>query len=170
MVQHLISRTQQQQIEWRRDRVLELSSQGFSQSDIARVLQIDRSIISRDIFYLKQQAQKQLTTHIEDTMPVEYQKGIAAIDQVLRMCWGIVGRTDDERIRLEALALIDQCNSHKMDMVTNGSIIEDALNYVNGKAEKLRLSAAAVLKSTQDKTNTSDYEEEEDFEDYQNNN
>jgi hypothetical protein len=68
-------------------------------------------------------------------MPVEYQKGIASIDQVLRMCWGIVGRSDDERIRLQALALIDQCNSHKMDMITNGTIISDALKYVNGKAD-----------------------------------
>ena len=61
--------------------------------------------------------------------------------QALRMCWGIVGRTDDERIRLQALALIDKCNSHKMDMVTNG------------KVEKL--SAAA------DKTKTSTYGQEE---------
>jgi hypothetical protein len=32
-MQHLSTKTQQ--VEWRRDRVLELSSQGFSQSDIA---------------------------------------------------------------------------------------------------------------------------------------
>jgi transcriptional regulator len=48
MVQLLISKVQQQQVDWRRDRVLELSSQGFSQSDIANVLHVDRSIISRD--------------------------------------------------------------------------------------------------------------------------
>jgi len=122
---------------WRRDRVLELSSQGFNQSDIARVLQIDKGVISRDMAYLRHQAQERMKTHIQKTMPIEYQKGIAAIDQVLRMCWGIVGKSNDERIRLQALALIDQCNSHKMDMVTNGSIISDALKYVKGKAEKL---------------------------------
>lgn len=149
---------QQQQIEFRRDRVLELSSQGFSQSDIARVLQIDKTVISRDMAYLKQHAKQLLKTHIEDTMPVEYQKGIAAIDQVLRMCWGIVGKSDDERVRLQALSLIDQCNSHKMDMVTNGSIITDALKYVNGKAEKL-------VRDTSPKQ--SEEEEEEIEKDYQ---
>jgi hypothetical protein len=87
--------------------------------------------------YLRQQAQQKLKTHIEKTMPEEYQKGMIAIDQVLRITWGIVSKTPDERIRLQALALIDQCNSHKMEMVTNGAIVSDALKYVNGKAEKL---------------------------------
>jgi DNA-binding MarR family transcriptional regulator len=41
---------QQQIIEWRRAKVMELLSKGESnQSEIARILQIDKSIISRDI-------------------------------------------------------------------------------------------------------------------------
>ena len=154
MVQLLISKVQQQQISWRRDRILEMQAQGFNQSDIAMVLQIDKSVISRDMAYLRQQAQQKLKTHIEKTMPEEYQKGMVAIDQVLRITWGIVSKTPDERVRLQALALIDQCNSHKMEMVTNGSIVSDALKYVNGKAEKL-------------KTSVSNAELEEEEEDYQ---
>ena len=38
---------QQLQIEWRRAKVLELSSQGYSQIEIATNLQIDKLIISR---------------------------------------------------------------------------------------------------------------------------
>ena len=41
---------QQQQIEWRRTKVMELLSKG--ESEIARVLQVDRSIISRDIAHI----------------------------------------------------------------------------------------------------------------------
>jgi DNA-binding MarR family transcriptional regulator len=44
---------QQQQIEWRRTKVMELLSKGENnQSEIARVLQVDRSIISRDIAHI----------------------------------------------------------------------------------------------------------------------
>ena len=57
MVQLLRSKIQQQQIEWRRVKVLELSSQGYSQIEIATNLQMDKSIISRDLAYLRQQAQ-----------------------------------------------------------------------------------------------------------------
>lgn len=123
---------------------MELSSQGFSQSDIARVLQIEKGVISRDMAYLRHQAQERMKTHIQKTMPIEYQKGIT---QVLRMCWGIAGRSNDERVRLQALALIDQCNSHKMDMVTNGAIVSDALKYVNGKAEKLSAASTKSIES-----------------------
>jgi predicted transcriptional regulator len=75
MVQLLISKVQQLQMEWRRDRVLELSSQGFSQSDIANVLHVDKSIISRDMAYLKQQARENLQHHIHETIPAEYRIG-----------------------------------------------------------------------------------------------
>jgi hypothetical protein len=43
---------QQQQIDWRRSQVLEFASKGYSQSDIARILQIDKSVICRDITVL----------------------------------------------------------------------------------------------------------------------
>ena len=45
MVQLLKSKMQQQQIEWRRAKVLELSSQGYSQIEIATDLLIDKSVI-----------------------------------------------------------------------------------------------------------------------------
>ena len=67
------SKMQHQQIDWRRDQVLELSSQGLMQSEIATVLHVDKSIICRDVAYLRQQAQENLRTHIQDKLPEEYQ-------------------------------------------------------------------------------------------------
>ena len=43
LVQLLRSKMQQQQINWRRAKVLELSSQGYSQIEIATNLQMDKS-------------------------------------------------------------------------------------------------------------------------------
>ncbi len=46
----------QQIIEWRRAKVMELLSKDeTNQSEIARTLQVDKSIICRDITYLRQQ-------------------------------------------------------------------------------------------------------------------
>jgi transcriptional regulator len=39
------------QVEWRRTKVLEQLSKGDSQSEIAKVLQVDLSIISRDVYF-----------------------------------------------------------------------------------------------------------------------
>lgn len=137
MVQFLISKAQHQQIEWRRDRCLELSSQGFSQSDIATMLQVDKSIISRDMAHLRHEAQENLQKHIHETIPEEYQKAMTGINQVLKMCWSIVSKTEDEKTRLQALALINDCTKQKVDLSTNGVVITDAIKYVNGKMDHL---------------------------------
>jgi hypothetical protein len=53
-----MSTKMQQIIEWRRSKVMELLSKGESnQSEIARILQADKSIVCRDIAYPRQQAQ-----------------------------------------------------------------------------------------------------------------
>ena len=92
MVQLLKSKMQQQQIDWRRDKVLELSSQGYSQIEIATDLQIDKSVICRDLVYLRQQVNENLKTHIQDKLPEEYQNCMVGINQVLKICWWQSGR------------------------------------------------------------------------------
>jgi hypothetical protein len=128
---------QQQQMEWRRDRVLELSSQGFSQSDIATVLHVDKSIISRDMAQLRHRAQENLQKHIHQTIPEEYQKACNTLNQLLRMTWSIVGKTEDEKTRLQALALIHDVNKYRTELVTNGVIVNDALRIIQSKMEHL---------------------------------
>jgi hypothetical protein len=126
-----------QQIEWRRDRVLELSSQGFSQSDIATALHVNKTVICRDIAYFKRQAQDNLQHHIHETIPAEYEKAMNSLNQVLRYTWTIAGKTADEKTRLQALTLITECNKYKIDLATNGTIVSDALKCVQSKVDLL---------------------------------
>jgi hypothetical protein len=158
-VQLLISKTQQQQIEWRRDRVMELSSQGFSQSDIATVLQVDKSIISRDVAYFKRQAQNNLQHHIHETIPAEYEKAMNSLNQVLRYTWTIAGKTADEKTRLQALTLITECNKYKMDLATNGTIVSDALKSIQSKIDHINLNGNGKANAN---TNIEQIEESED--------
>jgi hypothetical protein len=37
--------------------------------------------------------------------------------------------TGDDRTRLQALSLINDCYKYKMDLTTNGVVITDAINY-----------------------------------------
>ena len=155
MVQLLNSKMQQQQIEWRRAKVLELSSQGHNQIKIATNLQVDRSIVSRDMAYLKQKAHENLKTHIQDKLPEEYQNCMVGINQVLKICWEIVNKSrnvdndngnsqtitmTDNKTVLQALALINDCNKYKMDLTTNGVVITDAIKFVQSNKDKLTMS------------------------------
>jgi predicted transcriptional regulator len=123
-------------LEWRRSKVLELSSQGHSQPEIASILQISQPTVNRDIGYLRGQARQNLQKHIQDKLPEEYQNCMTGINQVLKICWEIVNKSrninndngqtvtmTDNKIVLQALALINDCNKYKMDLTTNGVVI-----------------------------------------------
>ena len=45
--------------------------------------------------------------------------------------------TVDDRTRLQALALANDCYKYKMDLVTNGVVITDAIKFVKQKKEEL---------------------------------
>jgi hypothetical protein len=165
---------QQQQIEWRRAKVLELSSQGYSQIEIATNLQMDKSIISRDLAYLRQRAQDNLKMHIQDKLPEEYQNCMTGINQVLKICWDIVNRSrnvnnndndgqtvttmTDNKTVLQALALINDCNKYKMDLTTNGVVITDAIKFVQTNKEKLMSAKEDGSKESKEP----DYDEDQD--------
>ena len=51
------------QVEWHRANVLELLSKGDSQTEIAKLLQVDTSIISRDVYFLRQQDKDNINTN-----------------------------------------------------------------------------------------------------------
>jgi hypothetical protein len=139
------------QVQWRRAKVLELSSQGYTQSEISKSLQVDESVISRDKAYLRQGAQENLKIHIQDKLPEEYQNCMVGINQVLKICWEIVNKSrnvdnyngngqtitvTDNKTVLQALALINDCNKYKMDLTTNGVVITDAIKFVQTNKDK----------------------------------
>jgi hypothetical protein len=159
------------QIQWRRTKVLELSSQGNTQSDIAKTLHVGEATVSRDISSLRQQAQINLRTHINDKLPEEYQNCMVGINQVLKICWEIVNKSrgvdndngqtvtvTDNKTVLQALALINDCNKYKMDLTTNGVVITDAIKFVQMNKEKLTMSSKEDEKESEEP----DYNEDKD--------
>ena len=56
----------QRQIEWRRDKVLELTSDGYGVREIARLLEISHPTVSRDLQWLRQQAKEQIRKYIDE--------------------------------------------------------------------------------------------------------
>ena len=53
------------------------------------------------------------------------------------MTWSIVGKTEDEKTRLQALALINDVNKYRTELVTNGVIVNDSLRVIQSKMEHL---------------------------------
>jgi hypothetical protein len=75
------------QVEWRRTKVIELLSKGNSQSDIAKTLQVDLSIISRDVYFLRQQAKDNIKRYIDERLPEEYEKCLVGLTAITKEAW-----------------------------------------------------------------------------------
>jgi transcriptional regulator len=69
------------ELEWHRNKVLELSSQGLTQSEIASILKVTQPTVNKDLSYIKKRAHDNLQKHITETLPHEYQKCIIGINR-----------------------------------------------------------------------------------------
>ena len=162
-------------VDWRRNKVQQLLVRGYSQWDVAEELQIDQSTVSRDIQYLRHQAQTDLQKHIQQKLPEEYQRCLTGMNQVLKLSWQIANNnkqngqdhndnnnntltTGDEKTRLQALSLINDCYKYIMDLTTNGVVITDAIKFVQTNKEKLTMSSKEDDKESKEP----DYDEDED--------
>src|SRR5919197_2806271 len=119
------------QVEWRRTKVLELLSKGDSQSDIAKVLRVDLPIISRDVYFLRQQAKSNIKKYIDERLPEEYEKCMVGLTAILKEAWNTSYRTEDKREKIQALSLAKECYSMKLDLLTNATVVDDAVRFVS---------------------------------------
>ena len=116
-------------LEWRRCKVQELLVKGYNNYEIADTLKIPRHTITKDIRYLRQRAQENLQEQIQERVPEEYQNCLTGINRVLKLALDIAEKpsTADDKIRLQALALANECYKSKLDLTTNGVVVTDAI-------------------------------------------
>lgn len=123
-------------IELRREKVLELLAQGMQQNQIAQKLGVSKATISIDLQFLKSRAEDNLRRHIQDTLPLQYDKAISALTQVVSKVWNIAENTHDERTRLQAYSMFTDCHKYIMDMSASSPRITNALKYVSDLESK----------------------------------
>src|SRR5215213_10710532 len=136
-MKQMTSEMKQQQLEWRRANVLELSSEGYTQREIAGKLQVDLTAVNRDIQFLRQQAQQNLQKHIHETVPEEYQRCMIGMKRNLKQTLEIAETASDPKTKLQARAIANDCYKYIMDLTTNGVVITDAIKYVQNNKEKI---------------------------------
>ena len=116
------------QAEWRRNHVLELTSKGNTQSKISNILQISISTISRDLSYIREKAKTRVRKYIDERLPEEYEKCLVGLTAILREAWNTSQQTDDNREKIQALSLAKECYSMKLDLLTNTTVVDDAIS------------------------------------------
>jgi hypothetical protein len=134
-VEHLS--TEVERLQWRRNKVLELSSQGRNQHQIASILQVGLGTVNRDIQHLKRLAKANISKYINETLPLKYETCLIGLNAILASTWNIANNPhSNERNRLQAISVSMQAYSMKIDLLTNATVVERAVQFVDRYRDK----------------------------------
>jgi predicted transcriptional regulator len=152
-------------IDWRRSKVQELNSQGYSQREIAQMLQVSNGTVNKDLSILREQAKSIIKRYIDERLPEEYEKCMVGLNAILREAWTTSHQTEDKREKIQALSLAKECYSMKLDLLTNATVVDDAIRFVSDRSkdkENLTSSTGNSNEDDRDESNKPDYDEDKD--------
>ena len=135
-MEHLSSAMEhQEQLQWRRDKVQELCSKGYSQREVSQTLQIGLATVNRDISYLRNQAKTNINRYIDEKLPEEYEKCLVGITSILK------------------------------GLLTNATVVKDAMRFVSesekSKGKDREQVKSSSCPSPSDSSNEDDKESKE---------
>src|SRR6476659_1462938 len=105
-----------------------------------------------DISYLRQKAKDNIKEYIDERLPAEYEKCLVGLTSILKEAWNTSYQAQDKREKLQALSLAKECYSMKLELLTNATVVDDAIRFVN---ERTKSEAGKRRDECRDKTNTS---------------
>jgi len=150
---------QQEQVQWRREKVQELCSKGYSQREISQTLQVGLATVNRDISYLRNQAKAGIKKYIDERLPEEYEKCLVGLNAITKEAWATSQQTEDKREKIQALSLAKECYSMKLDLLTNATVVDDAIRFVSQKSKE-KIKSISSSEDEKAESNEPDYDED----------
>jgi hypothetical protein len=63
------------------------------------------------------------------------------LNAITKEAWNTAQQTEDRREKIQALSLAKECYSMKLDLLTNATVVDDAIRFVSQKLkEKIKSS------------------------------
>jgi IS30 family transposase len=139
----------QRQIQWRREKVLELASDGYGVRQIAKLLKISHPTVSRDMQWLRHQAKEQIRKYIDEQVPLEYHKTLTGLQNIIKSMSDIISKSADNKEIMQASGIKMQALNMKMELVSNANLVDEAIHlveryrgYISSSSQKDRVSIA----------------------------
>jgi hypothetical protein len=125
-----------------------MRARGLSHAEIARELHVSRTSITSDIQYLRSQAKESIKEYVTEHLPEQYQICLSALDTILKHTSAIVESSDDNREKLQAMELFKDTHLVKLELLSNATTIDSALNYIRSKQQQKHADSATVTSTT----------------------
>ena len=60
---------------------------------------------------------------------------MVGLTEILRKAWNTSYHTEDKREKIQALSLAKECYSMKLELLTNATVVDDAIRFVSQKSK-----------------------------------
>ena len=64
-------------------------------------------------------------------LPEEYEKCLVGLNAITKEAWNTAHNTEDKREKIQALSLAKECYSMKLDLLTNATVVDDAIRFIS---------------------------------------
>jgi hypothetical protein len=69
-------------------------------------------------------------------LPEQYQICLTALDEIIKRAFDILETPDDNREKLQAMELFKDTHLVKLELLSNATTIDSALNYIRSKQQE----------------------------------
>jgi hypothetical protein len=115
------------------------------------------------VAYLGNKAKNNIKKYIDERLPDEYEKCLVGLNAITREAWNTAHNIEDKREKIQALSLAKECYSMKLNLLTNATVVDDAIRFVlSNKSEEELKSSSANNNEDDQGSNEPDYNEDED--------
>ncbi len=85
---------------------------------------------------MRSQAKANIKRYIDERLPEEYEKCLVGLNAITREAWNTSQQTEDKREKIQALSLAKECYFMKLDLLTNATVVEDAIRFVSERSNE----------------------------------
>ncbi|MFL6360858.1 MAG: hypothetical protein ACJ72V_16165 [Nitrososphaeraceae archaeon] len=78
-----------------------------------------------------QQSKTNIRKYIDYLLPEEYEKCLVGLNAITKEAWNTAHGTEDKREKIQALSLAKECYSMKLDLLTNATVVDDAIRFIS---------------------------------------
>ncbi|MGB7638284.1 MAG: hypothetical protein WBL88_12015 [Nitrososphaeraceae archaeon] len=86
--------------------------------------------------YLRKQAKEAIKECVTEHLPEQYQICLTALDTILKHSFEILQTSQDNREKLQAMELFKDTHLVKLELLSNATTIDSALNFIRNKQEE----------------------------------
>jgi hypothetical protein len=125
-------------------------------------LQVSIGTVNRDLSILRHQAKDNIKRYIDERLPEEYERCLVGLNAITREAWDTADNTEDKREKMQALSLAKECYSMKMDLLTNATVVDDAIRFVSHQSKEKPKSSSSSSNQDEKESSEPDYDDDKD--------